>query len=286
MMMLLPAFASLLMSPSSPLGWVTCGGLPRNLSSTACPPTATCCHQKWAPGPGNWGCIDNAAWPQIAAEESWQTKVPPAAVCCANNYTACPGGHTCNDTGHGPMVVTDCLPAAGATGAVAGKQVCKQGAQRPFSTTRPNVLVVGDSVSIGYTPYVAEALAAEALVQHSPWGGDGGAEEAAYGAQCLDYLLRAPDGTALHPDVLMFNWGLHSRFPAGSTPIVPGQHGDPRRYAADLERIVEKLLAWAAAAPKPVIQALGGAVITPHPGLCYTPYACGSMWATVDASRE
>ena len=34
----------------------------------------------------------------------------------------------------------------------------------------------------------------------------GGAEEAAYGQQCLDYLLRAPDGTPLRPDVLMFNW--------------------------------------------------------------------------------
>ena len=31
-----------------------------------------------------------------------------------------------------------------------------------------------------------------------------------YGAACIDNLIRAPDGTALSPDVLMFNWGLHN----------------------------------------------------------------------------
>jgi hypothetical protein len=127
---------------------------------------------------------------------------------------------------------------------ITGKQVCKQGAPLPFDAKRKNVLVVGDSVSIGYTPFVAELMSAKALVQHSPWGGDGGAEEAAYGLQCLDYLLRAPDGTPLQPDVLMFNWGLHSRFPSGSVPIVPGQHGDPNDYAVNLEAIVVKLLQW------------------------------------------
>jgi hypothetical protein len=55
--------------------------------------------------------------------------------------------------------------------------------------------------------------------------------------------------TPLRPKVLMFNWGLHSRFPAGSTPVVPGQHGDPARYAQDLEQIVQKLVVWAAASP-------------------------------------
>lgn len=33
-----------------------------------------------------------------------------------------------------------------------------------------NVLVIGDSVSIGYTPFVTAALQTEALVQHAPWG--------------------------------------------------------------------------------------------------------------------
>jgi hypothetical protein len=38
------------------------------------------------------------------------------------------------------------------------------------------------------------------------------ADEAAYGDQCLDFFLRAPDGTPLRPDLLYFNWSIHSRF--------------------------------------------------------------------------
>ena len=213
-----------------PDGWETCGGLEPALNRTACPTaTATCCTQKWAPGEGTWGCID------------WKD-----ATCCSNGYTACPSGTTCKDTGSGWGTVSECVPSAD-TGAVkgdsnsvvkvptptAGKQVCKQGAPNPFSTSLPNVrstkrddqrcrgrrrrrrcctacdppserytrglcsysdlllvascarawfvqvLILGDSVSIGYTPYVAEVMAAEALVQHTPWGGDGGAEETA-----------------------------------------------------------------------------------------------------------
>jgi hypothetical protein len=44
-------------------------------------------------------------------------------------------------------------------------------------------------------------MASVALVQHSPWGGDGGAEETKYGSLCIENLIRAPDGTALEPDV-------------------------------------------------------------------------------------
>ena len=36
--------------------------------------------------------------------------------------------------------------------------------------------------------------------------GDGGDEETAYGAYCLDYMLAHPDGSPISPDVLTFNW--------------------------------------------------------------------------------
>ena len=98
----------------------------------------------------------------------------------------------------------------GSNVATIGDQVCKTGPPLPLSTTKQNVLIVGDSVSIGYTPWVAQALQDQAFVQHSPWGGDGGAEETQYGYRCLDNLIRAPDGTPLSPDVLVFNWGLHN----------------------------------------------------------------------------
>ena len=50
-----------------------------------------------------------------------------------------------------------------------------------MSTTLKNVLIIGDSVSIGYTPWVAQHMGDVALVQHSPYDSrDGGAEETAY----------------------------------------------------------------------------------------------------------
>lgn len=74
-----------------------------------------------------------------------------------------------------------------------GLSVCKSGAPLPMSKQLPNVLIIGDSVSIGYTPLVASAMKKVALVQHSPFDNrDGGAEETAYGVQCLDYMLRSP----------------------------------------------------------------------------------------------
>jgi hypothetical protein len=98
------------------------------------------------------------------------------AVCCPNKQTCCPKGTTCNDSG---TYLTQCVPASGGQSS-AGRSVCKPGAAGPPSTTLPNVLVIGDSVSIGYTPPVTTHMAKVALVQHSPWDVmDGGAEETA-----------------------------------------------------------------------------------------------------------
>lgn len=72
------------------------------------------------------------------------------------------------------------MPTKGAGQPTAGRSVCKPGAHLPPSTALPNVLIIGDSVSIGYTPPVATHMAKVALVQHSPWDVlDGGAEETA-----------------------------------------------------------------------------------------------------------
>lgn len=208
-----------------PTGWKTCGGLPDAYNHTACPSQSTCCQQNWQETDGKWGCIDEVG-----------------AVCCGG-YTACPAGRTC--VGSGAMVPTNCT--APSTPPVLGKQVCKTGPLTAPSSSNKTVLVIGDSVSIGYFPYLAAALeGSEGVVAlHSPDGGDGGAEETAYGWQCLEYFLRSPDGTQLRPDVLMFNWGLHNRFPDNAT-VVPGQHGTVSQYAGPLEQIVERLVAWAA----------------------------------------
>lgn len=159
------------------------------------------------------------------------------AVCCPNNQTCCPTGTTCVDSG---SYATTCKGAA--ANESIGLSVCKPGAALPFSNTLPNVLIIGDSVSIGYTPNVTAAMSQLALVQHSPYDvRDGGAEETAYGVQCLDYMLRSPAGNLLRPDVIMFNWGLHDG-PLGNS-TVPGQAGLPDVYAAQLEVITQKLMA-------------------------------------------
>jgi len=73
------------------------------------------------------------------------------------------------------------------------------------------VLIIGDSLSLGYTPFVAANLSDIALVQHAPWGGDGGAEETAYGLRCLEFFLASPSGMALAGlDLVWFNWGMHN----------------------------------------------------------------------------
>merc|ERR1711924_34836 len=113
----------------------------------------------------------------------------------------------------------------------------------------------GDSVSIGYTPNVASALQNVALVQHSPYDTrDGGAEETAYGLQCLDYFIRDPKGTLLVPDVLVFNFGLHDG-PLGNSTI-PGQQGNTSVYGGELEKIVLKLKTTYAATNTKLVFAL------------------------------
>jgi hypothetical protein len=157
------------------------------------------------------------------------------ATCCPNNQTCCTSGTTCVDSG---LYGTIC---EGAIKNSTGLSVCKSGAALPLSKTLPNILIIGDSVSIGYTPYVAKNMSKIAFVQHSPYDTcDGGAEETAYGLQCLDYMLRSPSGIFLKPDVIMFNWGLHDG-PLGNS-TVPGQAGLPDVYAPQLEEITKKLM--------------------------------------------
>lgn len=227
---------------TSPAGWKTCGGLTPQYNRTACPTAnATCCQQKWMPSDGMWGCCPY-----------------PNAVCCDDGYTCCPSNMKCMKvSGSGWSVVNKCVPniddeivkgnrnekqvvhESEDPDAGLAAQVCKTGAPMPFSDTLKNVIIMGDSVSIGYEPKVAIALADVALVQHSPWGGDGGAEETEYGARCVEYLTRAPDGTPQVPDVLYFNWGLHNV----GNKTVPGQGGPINAYMPYLKVIVEKLKA-------------------------------------------
>ena len=71
------------------------------------------------------------------------------------------------------------------------------------------MLWIGDSLSLGMIPHVAANLSDIALVQHAPWGGDGGAEETTYGLACIDFFLHSPSGMSIKPDLVLFNFGMH-----------------------------------------------------------------------------
>ena len=231
--------------------WQTCGNLKQQYNRTACPlESATCCTQKWMPSDGTWGCCPY-----------------PNAVCCSNGYNCCPAGTKCQDIrGQQWGVVTKCISADNNKQLIVGggknkissdkinnnidnddpdfglaAQVCKSGGPLPLSTTKKNIVIMGDSVSIGYYPFIKESMADVALVQHSPWDQrDGGVEETEYGWRCLEYLLRPPTGTFIVPDILYFNWGLHNISP-NLNQTIPGQSGPPSAYAPYLEKIVNRL---------------------------------------------
>ena len=66
---------------------------------------------------------------------------------------------TCMPTSqHSPVAAVQAVPTQ-------GKCVCKPGPPLAASTTLKNVLVIGDSVSLGYTPVLTKLMEKTALVQ-------------------------------------------------------------------------------------------------------------------------
>ncbi len=63
-----------------------------------------------------------------------------------------------------------------------------------------NVLIIGDSISIGYTPFVEQALAPDVNIVHNP--GNGGST--VRGVEKIDEWLDNREW-----DVILFNFGLH-----------------------------------------------------------------------------
>lgn len=70
----------------------------------------------------------------------------------------------------------------------------------PPSADLPQVLVIGDSISIGYTPHVVELLKDKAVVKHHK----GNAGPTGNGLKNLEKWLGETQW-----DVIHFNWGLH-----------------------------------------------------------------------------
>lgn len=64
---------------------------------------------------------------------------------------------------------------------------------------KPKILIIGDSISVGYTPFVKETLAAKADVLHNP----GNAQHTGTGLKKIREWIGDDEW-----DIIQFNWGL------------------------------------------------------------------------------
>lgn len=120
----------------------------------------------------------------------------------------------------------------------------------------PRVLLIGDSISIGYTIPVREKLAGKANVHRPPTN----CGPTTKGVESIDEWIG--DGEW---DVIHFNWGLHDlkyMGPNGENLAEPGSEGShqqvpPAEYEANLRKLVERLkktgavLIWRNTTPVP-----------------------------------
>ncbi len=110
--------------------------------------------------------------------------------------------------------------------------------------TLPKVLILGDSISIGYYPFVKELMMGQALVTR-PFKEDGGAENCQGTTNGVQNINRWTGDTEW--DLIHFNFGLHDikhvdpeTGKNSKDPAHPLQ-ADLKQYNKNLEKIVEKL---------------------------------------------
>ena len=120
----------------------------------------------------------------------------------------------------------------------------------PPAKALPRVLLIGDSISMGYTPHVAAELKGDAVVAHN----EGNAAHTGNGLLKIDAWL----GTNRW-DVIHFNFGLHDlcyrrQDPAKKNPkdkVGGTVTNTPEKYGQNLELLVQRLektgakLVWA-----------------------------------------
>lgn len=123
----------------------------------------------------------------------------------------------------------------------------------------PRVLIIGDSISIGYTPFVKAMMTNRAVIVHAP----GNNAATVTGLKRLDQWLGKEKW-----DVIHFNWGLHDmKYIDPSTaetdmakliPVKTGKQWVPAEpYEANLKTLVQRLkatgarLVWCSTTPVP-----------------------------------
>ena len=120
--------------------------------------------------------------------------------------------------------------------------------QRVEPTGPPRVLLLGDSISIGYTPFVRELLSGQAVVVR-PMNNDGArAENCAGTTKGVEHVERWLEAGGGNFDVIHFNFGLHDlkRVKAGSgansDDKADPQQAELQTYLDQLRSITLKLL--------------------------------------------
>ncbi len=112
----------------------------------------------------------------------------------------------------------------------------------------PNVLIVGDSVSMQYTPCVQKQLAGKANVFRIP--GNGG--PVARGLSSFDRWIGKDKW-----DIIIFNFGLHDSKYQGWDRANKVKYSSPEKYREELDQMVKKLiktnakLIWVSTTPIP-----------------------------------
>ncbi len=113
-----------------------------------------------------------------------------------------------------------------------------------FGSKLPKVLILGDSISIGYYPFVKELLEGDVFITR-PFREDGSAENCAGTSNGLKHIDRWIGETKW--DLIHFNFGLHDikhvdplTGKNSKDPADPHQ-ADPKQYKKNLEVIVDKL---------------------------------------------
>lgn len=111
---------------------------------------------------------------------------------------------------------------------------------KPQEGNLPKVLIIGDSISIGYTPHVTQLLKGQAVVKHNK----GNAQHTGTGLDNLDQWIGKEKW-----DVIHFNWGLWDlcyRHPKSKTQgkrdkVNGSITTTPKQYEKNLDQLVGRL---------------------------------------------
>ena len=107
----------------------------------------------------------------------------------------------------------------------------------------PRVLLIGDSISIGYTPHTTKLLESKAKVTHHA----GNAENTRNGLKLLPTWLK--EGPF---DVIHFNWGLWDLVDGGKAVPIDEYEQNLRELVKQLKETKAKLI-WASTTPVPEV---------------------------------